>query len=162
MTRVCKTSETIVQAPEPQKTSSFYLQDIQTFCIRSEKFSRKKMLKRSWLAGLVHQHWKVISSWTIRPGRLCWNSKVFRDTLPSKESKMTTYDLLDMHYGHEMVPQSMKHIMDVARGSRFWFKFIVDQTLSLSWCAAVIDQVNLSLKVVLPARVKKVQSEFAN
>ena len=47
-------------------------------------------------------------------------------------------------------------------GSRFWLKLTVDKTLSLSWCAAVIAQINLSLKVALPARVNKAKREFAN
>ena len=38
---------------------------------------------------------------------------------------------------------------------------MLTKTCQLSWCAAITDQTNLSLKVALPARVNKVERKFA-
>ena len=47
-------------------------------------------------------------------------------------------------------------------GIQFCFRILVDKTLSFSWCAAVTDQINLSLKIALSACVNNVKLEFAS
>ena len=48
------------------------------------------------------------------------------------------------------------------RGEWISEKITIDKILSASWCAAIIDQVNLSLQVALPTRVNQVKRQFAS
>ena len=58
----------------------------------------------------------------------------------------------ELHWSHQFV----------ARGGSFWFKFMLTKTCQHSWCAAITDLTNLSLKFASPAGVNKVEREFAS
>ena len=58
---------------------------------------------------------------------------------------------------------SISHLEKFYRAAGgFWFKLLLTKTCQLSWCAAVTDYKNLSLKFALPARLNTVELEFAS
>ena len=100
----------------------------------------------------------VVSEIVSSHSKLSWSNK-FQISSFVEDINLSKYGGAD----NSKLNQNQKYSTAFCRaGNRFWLEFIVDKALSLSWCAAVIDQINFSHKVVLPARVNKTKREFAS